>query len=103
MSKWYQIFPKYPWLSIYAWIVFCIFPFFFIFSSTSPFEIMIGLALNRHILSLPIVFLLSTKGWLLYLSVAIEISISVWMTYLLRLYILLYFLILFNREYTEKS
>lgn len=81
MSKWYQIFPKYPWLSIYAWIVFCIFPFFFIFRSTGPIEIVIGLALTLlFFIAYRLSF--SAKGWLLYLSVTLEISISVWMTYL---------------------
>ncbi|WP_427137918.1 sensor histidine kinase [Psychrobacillus psychrodurans] len=81
MPKWYQIFPKYPWLSIYAWIVFCIFPFFFIFRSTGPVEIVIGLALTLlFFISYRLSF--STKGWLLYFFVALEISISVWMTYL---------------------
>lgn len=81
MSKWYQIFPKYPWLSIYAWIVFCIFPFFFIFRSTTPLEIVIGLALTL-LFFIAYRSSFSTKGWLLYLSVALQISISVWMTYL---------------------
>lgn len=81
MSNWYQIFPKYPWLSIYAWIVFCIFPFFFIFRSTSTLEIVIGLALTLlFFIAYRLSF--SAKGWLLYFSVALEISISVWMTYL---------------------
>ncbi|MET0959858.1 MAG: sensor histidine kinase [Psychrobacillus psychrotolerans] len=81
MSKWYQIFPKYPWLSIYAWIVFCIFPFFFIFRSTTPLVIVIGLALTL-LFFIAYRSSFSTNGWLLYLSVALQISISVWMTYL---------------------
>ncbi|MEI4771574.1 sensor histidine kinase [Psychrobacillus sp. FJAT-51614] len=81
MTKWYQIFPKYPWLSIYAWIVFCILPFFFIFKSSSPFEIVIGLVL---MLLFFIVYRSSftSKGLLLYICVFIEISISVSMTFL---------------------
>ena len=82
MLKWYQIFPKYPWLSIYAWIVFCIFPFFFIFRSSSPFEIVIGLALNAYYFLLRIDFHLHLQGLLLYICVFIEIAISVSMTYL---------------------
>jgi len=81
VSKWYQIFPKYPWLSIYAWIVFCIFPFFFIFRSTGPAEIVIGLVLTLlFFIAYRLSF--SSKGWLLYLSLTLEISISFWMTYL---------------------
>ncbi|WP_342599669.1 sensor histidine kinase [Psychrobacillus sp. FSL H8-0483] len=81
MPKWYQIFPKYPWLSIYAWIVFCIFPFFFIFRSTGPLEIVIGLVLT---LLFFIAYRLSfiSNGLLLYISVFVEIAISVTMTFL---------------------
>ena len=81
MPKWYQIFPKYPWLSIYAWIVFCIFPFFFIFKSTGPLEIIIGLALTL-LFFIAYWLTFSSKGLFLYLSIALEISISVSMTYL---------------------
>ena len=81
MPKWYQIFPKYPWLSIYAWIVFCIFPFFFIFRSTGPIEIVIGLALTiLFFISYRLSF--TSNGLLFYMSVVIEIAISVSMTYL---------------------
>src|SRR5699024_8399869 len=45
MHRWYSIFPKNPWLSIYVWIVFCLLPFFFIFRSSSPLEILIGITL----------------------------------------------------------
>lgn len=81
MTKWYQIFPKYPWLSIYAWIVFCIFPFFFIFKSSSQLEIIIGLIL---MLIFFIVYRSSftSKGILLYICVFVEIAISVSMTFL---------------------
>ncbi|MEK4484083.1 sensor histidine kinase [Psychrobacillus sp. FSL H8-0484] len=81
MPKWYQIFPKYPWLSIYAWIVFCIFPFFFIFRSTGPLEIVIGLVLT---LLFFIAYRLSfiSNGLLIYISVFVEIAISVTMTFL---------------------
>ncbi|MFJ5771200.1 sensor histidine kinase [Psychrobacillus sp. NPDC093180] len=81
MPKWYQIFPKYPWLSIYAWIVFCIFPFFFIFKSSTPVEIVIGLTLTILFF---IAYRLSftSTGWILYVCVAVEIAISVTMTLL---------------------
>lgn len=81
MPKWYQIFPKYPWLSIYAWIVFCIFPFFFIFKSSGALEIVVGLSLT---LLFFVAYRLSftSHGWLLFVSVAVEIAISVTMTFL---------------------
>ena len=81
MTKWYQVFPKYPWLSIYAWIVFCVFPFFFIFKSSSLFEIIFGLIL---LLLFFVVYRFSytSSGLLLYIFVFVEISISVTMTFL---------------------
>lgn len=81
LPKWYQIFPKYPWLSIYAWIVFCIFPFFFIFKSSGPLEIVVGLSLT---LLFFVAYRLSftSRGWLLFVSVVVEIAISVTMTFL---------------------
>ena len=81
MLKWYQIFPKYPWLSIYAWIVFCVFPFFFIFRSSSPLEIIIGLALML-VFFITYQFSFTSTGVILYICVFIEIAISVSMTYL---------------------
>lgn len=81
LPKWYQIFPKYPWLSIYAWVVFCIFPFFFIFKSSTPLEIIVGLTLTILFF---IAYRLSftSTGWLLYVCVAVEMAISVTMTLL---------------------
>ncbi|MET3574559.1 sensor histidine kinase [Bhargavaea ullalensis] len=45
MKKWYQIYPTNKWFNIYAWILFCIMPFFFIFRSMSIVEIASGLGL----------------------------------------------------------
>ena len=45
LRKWYQIYPTNKWFNIYAWILFCIMPFFFIFRSMSLLEIASGLAL----------------------------------------------------------
>lgn len=45
MHRWYSIFPKHPWLSVYTWIIFCLLPFFFIFKSSSTIEIIIGIIL----------------------------------------------------------
>ncbi|MGE7976876.1 sensor histidine kinase [Psychrobacillus sp. NPDC093200] len=80
MTKWYQIFPKSPWLSIYAWVVFCIFPFFFIFRSNELSEIIFGLLLTGIFF---IAYRLSFKstGWFLYVCLAIEITISLFMTF----------------------
>ena len=81
MSKWYQIIPNYTWLSIYAWIVFLIFPFFFIFRSNSLAEIITGLLLTIFfILAYRLSFF--SKGKLFYICLVAEIAISVVMTYL---------------------
>lgn len=80
MNKWYQIFPKAPWLSIYAWVVFCIFPFFFIFRSNELSEILIGL-LFTGIFFLAYRLSFKSTGWFLYVCLAIEIIISLLMTY----------------------
>ncbi|AYC29861.1 sensor histidine kinase [Paenisporosarcina cavernae] len=81
MNKWYQIFPKNPWLSVYAWFIFCILPFFFIFRSSSIIEIAIGI-------SLLILFFLSyrlsynSRSVYLYIWISIEIAITIGMTFL---------------------
>ncbi|WP_163969327.1 sensor histidine kinase [Oceanobacillus halotolerans] len=79
MQNWYHIFPKNTGLSAFAWIVFCILPFYFIFRSSSFVEIVIGILL--------IVLFFTTyrlsfikKGWTVYVSVGIEMAISIGMT-----------------------
>jgi len=75
-NRWYQIFPKNPYVSIYIWIIFCILPLFFIFKSFSPLESFIGLLLV-------VIFFLSyrqsfiSKGWRMYVWVAIQIIVSI--------------------------
>lgn len=79
MQNWFHIFPKNTGLSLYAWIIFCILPFYFIFRSTSPMEIIFGI--------LMIILFFTTyrlsfikKGWTVYVSVGIQIVISIGMT-----------------------
>lgn len=81
MDKWYQLFPKSPWISIYVWIIFCILPFFFIFRSSSPFEIAIGILLI-FLFFLSYRFAFRSKRWSVYVWVSIEIVISFSMTVL---------------------
>ncbi len=81
MHKWYQLFPKNTWLSIYIWIIFCILPFFFIFRSSSLITNIIGILMV-------VLFFLSyrysylSKGWLGYLWVIVGMLISCVMTFL---------------------
>ena len=76
MQSWYQIFPKNPWLSLYAWIIFCILPFFFIFRSSSPAEITFGIIL---LLLFFVAYRLSfnSRTGFVFVWVSIEILINI--------------------------
>lgn len=76
MQKWYHIFPKNPYISIYVWIIFCILPLFYIFKSYSPLESLLGLLLVLgFFLSYRQSFI--SKGWRMYVWVAFQIVISI--------------------------
>nr|WP_303968473.1 sensor histidine kinase [Sporosarcina ureae] len=81
MYSWYSIFPKSPWLSIYAWVVFCILPFFFILRSASPFNLTIGVIL-LVLFFLSYYFSAKSKSGLMYMWISFEIVITVAMTLL---------------------
>src|SRR5699024_6533769 len=81
-SKWYHIIPKNTGLSIYAWIIFCILPFYFIFRTFGTLEIVFGILMILLFFTAYRVSFLS-KNWTVYLSVGIEMVISVIMTVLL--------------------
>ncbi|CDO04566.1 Sensor histidine kinase DesK [Oceanobacillus picturae] len=78
MQNWYHIFPKNTGLSAFAWLVFCLLPFYFIFRSTSLVETLLGIVL---ILLFFATYRLSfiKKGWTVYVSVSIEMAISIGM------------------------
>ncbi|WP_274365685.1 sensor histidine kinase [Paenibacillus thermotolerans] len=81
MQKWHQIFHKSTGLSPYVWVVLYILPFYFIFRSSSPYEIAIGIVM---IIAFFICYVLSftSKGWLVYFWSGLQIAISVTMTLL---------------------
>ncbi|MGM8212793.1 sensor histidine kinase [Virgibacillus sp. W0430] len=81
MHRWYSIFPKNPWLSIYTWIAFCLLPFFFIFKSSSPFEILIGISLLL-LFFLSYRFSFKSKSGLVYMWLSFEMIINIAMTLL---------------------
>ncbi|MCK0472001.1 sensor histidine kinase [Halalkalibacter sp. APA_J-10(15)] len=81
MQKWYNIFPKNTGLSIYVWIIFCLLPFYFIFRTSSAFEIIFGFVMILFFFTAYRLSFIS-KGKLVYLCVAIEMTISVTMTLL---------------------
>ncbi|EIM06558.1 two-component sensor histidine kinase [Planococcus antarcticus DSM 14505] len=78
MQSWYQIFPKNPWLSLYAWVIFCILPFFFIFRASSLTEIILGILL---LLLFFIAYRLSynSRTGFVYVWVSFEMAINIGM------------------------
>lgn len=81
MQKWYSIFPKNPWLSIYAWAVFCLLPFFFIFRSWSAVGISVGTGL-LVLFFISYFFSFKSKSGLVYMWISFEIVINIVMTLL---------------------
>lgn len=81
MKKWHHIFHKSTGLSPYVWVVFLILPFYFIFRSSSTYEVIIGIIM---ILVFFICYVLSfiSKGWLVYFWTGVQILISITMTLL---------------------
>ncbi|MBN3525152.1 sensor histidine kinase [Paenibacillus apiarius] len=81
MQKWYQIFHRSTGLSPYVWVVFYILPFYFIFRSSSTYQVVIGIVM---ILMFFICYVLSfvAKGWLVYFWTSLQILISITMTLL---------------------
>jgi len=81
MNKWYQIFSKSTGLSPYVWIVFCILPFYFIFQSSSTYEVISGIVM---IIMFFFCYMRSfqSKGWQVYVWTGGQIVISIAMTLL---------------------
>jgi len=81
MQKWYQILHKNTGLSPYVWVVFYILPFYFIFRSSSTYEVVIGIVM---ILMFFVCYVLSflSKGWAVYIWTSLQIVISIAMTVL---------------------
>jgi len=81
LQKWYQIFHRSTGLSPYVWVVFYILPFYFIFRSSSPYEVAIGIIMIMAFFGCYVLSFVS-KGWLVYFWTSIQILISVTMTVL---------------------
>lgn len=81
MHSWFSIFPRNPWLSIYAWVIFCLLPFFFIFRSSSPIEIAFGISL-LFLFFLSYRFSFKSKSGLVYMWLSFEMVINIAMTLL---------------------
>jgi two-component system sensor histidine kinase DesK len=81
MQKWYSIFHKSTGLSPYVWVVFYILPFYFIFRSSSTYQVVSGIIM---ILLFFVCYVLSfiSKGWLVYFWTSVQIIVSITMTLL---------------------
>lgn len=81
MREWYHIFAKNTGLSLYIWIIFCVLPFYFIFRSTSTYEIIFGISVT---LLFFMVFWLTynVEGPRIYIGLSIKFAINIVMTYL---------------------
>src|SRR5690625_638997 len=81
MHSWYSIFPKSPWLSIYAWVIFCLLQFFFIIKAFTHIEIIVVIIL---LLLSFVSYICSFKAnnGLVYMWVSFEMVINVVMTFL---------------------
>ncbi|WJH36964.1 sensor histidine kinase [Paenibacillus aurantius] len=79
MQKWYQIFHRNTGLSPYVWVVFYILPFYFIFRSSSPYQVAIGVSM---IMLFFVCYVLSfiSRGWTVYFWTSVQIVISITMT-----------------------
>ncbi|MFC3748837.1 histidine kinase [Paenibacillus sp. GCM10012306] len=81
MQKWYSIFHKSTGLSPYVWVVFYILPFYFIFRSSSTYQVVSGVVM---IMLFFVCYVLSfiSKGWLVYFWTSVQIIVSITMTLL---------------------
>lgn len=79
MQNWFHIFPKNTGLSLFAWIAFCVLPFYFIFRSNTMAEVVIGILMIMIFFTVYRVSFIS-KGWTVYVSVGIQIAINIGMT-----------------------
>ncbi|GIP59662.1 sensor histidine kinase [Paenibacillus sp. FSL W8-0186] len=81
MQKWYQIFQRNTGLSPYIWVVFYILPFYFIFRSSAPYQMVLGSLL---IIAFFVCYVLSfvSRGWKVYFWTSLQIAISITMTML---------------------
>ncbi|MGG4342004.1 sensor histidine kinase [Paenibacillus lautus] len=79
MQKWYQIFHKSTGLSPYVWVVFYILPFYFIFRSTSTYQVISGTLMIVMFFAFYVLSFLA-KGWLVYFWTSLQILISITMS-----------------------
>ncbi|WP_342429917.1 sensor histidine kinase [Neobacillus sp. FSL H8-0543] len=101
MFKRYMNFQKNNGISPYIWTILCILPFYFIFQSSSPIKIFVGVILTVLFL----IFFriaLSVKGWPVYLWTFILIGISITSTSLFSYVYFAFFLAYFIGNIKER-
>ncbi|GAA0133175.1 two-component sensor histidine kinase DesK [Paenibacillus sp. YSY-4.3] len=81
MQKWHQIFQRNTGLSPYIWVVFYILPFYFIFRSSAPYQIVLGSLLIVAFFACYVLSFVS-RGWKVYFWTSLQIAISITMTLL---------------------
>ncbi|MCX7773806.1 MAG: sensor histidine kinase, partial [Clostridia bacterium] len=75
MNKWSQVWRKNTGLNPYVWVVFYIFPFYFVFRSSSTSDIVIGISMIIVYLFCYVLSIVS-KGKLVYFWTIVQIAIS---------------------------
>ncbi|PRO66320.1 sensor histidine kinase [Alkalicoccus urumqiensis] len=79
MHNWFHLFPKSTGLSLYAWLIFCLLPFYFIIRFSTVAEV--GLGIVMIVLFFTVYTLTFIRhGWPLYVSVSLQMVISAGMT-----------------------
>jgi len=73
---------KHTGLGPYVWVVFYILPFYFIFRSSSAYEIAAGIALILLFFACYVMSFVSKKGWLVFFWTSVQILVSIVMTVL---------------------
>lgn len=81
MSNWYNLFPRNPWISTYIWVIFCVLPFFFIFRTSEPINIAIGIIMVFLFL-LCYRYSFKSKSGLVYMWLAFEMVLNIGLTIL---------------------
>lgn len=81
MRQWYHIFPENTGLSLYIWVIFCVLPFYFIFRSTSIWEIGVGISVTLLFFAV-YWFTFNSHEPLMYIGLTIEFIINIVMTIL---------------------
>ncbi|MFC7677896.1 sensor histidine kinase [Paenibacillus sp. GCM10028914] len=79
MQKWHQIFQRNTGLNPYVWVVFYILPFYFIFRSSSTYQIVFGIIMIVVFFACYVLSFVS-KGWLVYFWTSVQILISISMS-----------------------